>query len=177
MQDVKIVIVIVNYHAAQDCCLLMDSILLADHDEIEGIVCVDNSCDVKELSVLQQFQQKHSNQQIVVAANTENKGFGKAINEVFISSIIEGWSFKQILLINPDVQILDGALENLIQGVRSSIESGIWGGVTVDEHDEADGYHAWREPTLLREFAWSSLLAKFFTWDILVSSYQHIHQK
>ncbi len=174
-----LLIVIVNYFMADDCRRLIESILLARPASLLRIICVDNSCDLQQLEALKQLQQLESVQgksELVVYANTENKGFGAAINAVVTDQLATDTSIAKILLINPDVELQSDSLNRLIKGASSCVDAGIWGGVTVDAAGEPDGFHAWREPTLLRELAWAISVSKILPTNMLVSDYRRSQQ-
>ncbi len=143
---------------------------------VRRIVCVDNSCDISQFKQLKLLQNKIKNSRLLVQANSENKGFGAAINTVVNEQFTRDESLTKVLLINPDVELKFDSLDQLIHGATHFADAGIWGGVTVDSSEQADGFHAWREPTLLREIAWAMSLSKMFPFKVFVSDYRQKHK-
>jgi len=100
-----LLVVIVNYFMANDCCRLIESILSSKPMSVRRIVCVDNSCDINQFKQLKLLQNKIKNSQLLVQANSENKGFGAAINTVVNEQFTLDESLTKVLLINPDVEL------------------------------------------------------------------------
>lgn len=54
---------------------------------------------------------------------------------------------EYILLLNPDTEVLDGAIDKLMQFARQYNNNGIWGGITLNDDHTLDTQHAWSKPT------------------------------
>ncbi|MGH1426698.1 MAG: glycosyltransferase [Arenicella sp.] len=181
-QAQNLLIVIVNYFMADDCCRLIESIYEAQPHTLKRIVCVDNSCDQQQFTQLEQLKrslENRSNTDIVLDfnENSENKGFGAAINAAVEHQLTRDRLLERVLLINPDVELEKESIETLLDGASRCPEAGIWGGVTMNHFGEPDGFHAWREPTALREIAWCLGLSKFLPINALVGDYRREHKR
>ena len=179
----NVLMVIVNYYMADECTRLIQSIYSSSPRSLKQIVCVDNSCDELELAQLKKLQsnlQQHNASAndilLDVRHNSANIGFGAAINAVVEQQLTESPLLERVLLINPDVELNSDSIEKLIDGSLECSDAGVWGGVTLNNVDEADGFHAWREPTMMREIAWSLGLAKLFPIKDFVNDYSQQHR-
>ena len=101
--------------------------------------------------------------------NTENLGFGKAINHA-VKSFNSGF----LLLVNPDVILNKNTIKLLIEHANENSKQGVWGVITLNESLKQDYRHAWREPTLLRTFCWSFYLSKFISNNTTLDNYKNV---
>ena len=158
----SLIIVIVNYFTAQDCISLIEDILGESIPELQKIICVDNSCNEAELLLLKSI----NHEKLTLKVNNKNLGFGAAINKA-----VKGETFDSLLFINPDVKLAEHAIQHVLNAQNQKGMDGIWGGLTVDESGAPDFFHAWRFPSLLREFAWLTGLASIAKFPLLVNHY------
>ena len=148
-KKIKLNVVIINYHSSDQTIQLIDSILDTPLPNIDlNIVCADNSNNINEHKKLTTYKKTKFNFDIIF--NTENLGFGKAINQA-VKSFNSGF----LLLVNPDVILNKNTIKLLIEHANENSKQGVWGGITLNENLKQDYRHAWREPTLLRTFCWS----------------------
>ena len=54
---------------------------------------------------------------------------------------------EYILLLNPDTEVLDGAIDKLMLFASQNTQNGIWGGITLNDDHTLDTQHAWSKPT------------------------------
>ena len=97
--------VIVNYHTASFLPTLINQ-LQADLSVIQTIV-VDNSKEFSESAPL------GSPTHLKIIKNDENRGFGPAVN-MAVEHAVGDW----ILVVNPDVRLVDGCLDHLLRAAR-----------------------------------------------------------
>lgn len=141
----KLSVVIVNWNTGK---MLRDCVrsVLADRDVsgllgIEAIVVDNNSSDGSALAILQDFPS------VRVVANSENLGFARATNQGIRVS-----SGPFILLLNPDTEIIPGALPEMVRFMEVCPQAGAVGAMLLNP-DGSLQISAYPEPTLLRE-AW-----------------------
>ena len=164
---IKVTVVIVNYFCAdqtQELILFLLGIKSSLFDI--SIICSDNSNDNKQKVLLKKLSQ--STPRITLFFNNQNLGFGNAIN----AAVHDQTGFDYLLLINPDVTLKKGSIEQLIHATLSTKAAGIWGGITVTNDNQPDGRHAWREPTLIRSLVWSIGLKRSIKHDCLIDNYK-----
>lgn len=129
-------IVIVNWKVGNLVMRLLDSIYkFTNGINFEVFVIDNNSEDNSIQMVREKFPQVH------LIANKENLGFAKACNQGMKES---GGEF--VLLLNPDTEIFDNALERLVLWMRSRPEIGI-GGVKLLNSDRTLQASVRRFPT------------------------------
>jgi len=158
-------VVVINYFSAKKTLSLIESISKTQLRNISvSIVCADNSNNESEQHVLNAYKAEKP-EQLTLIFNSENLGFGKAINQAVAES-----SFDRLLLINPDVVLHKGALNHLLNASFDRPNEGIWGGVTIANNSQ-DFRHAWREPTLLQTFSWATGLKKLIKSPPFIDNY------
>lgn len=166
----KLVIVIVNYFTAD---LIADLIKQINAQTfIEGfnisIVCVDNSVDNNQSLALTKIRDA-SDIQVKLLFNSCNEGFGNAVNIGLQEQLFDFACF-----INPDVNLQPNTLSTLVSHAEKNAHQGIWGGLTIDQHLQADFRHAWQEPSLKNTFAWATGLRHYLASPKWQENYQHL---
>lgn len=73
----------------------------------------------------------------------ENLGFAGANNAA--AELATG---RYLLLLNPDTEVLDGAVDKLLAFAEANPDAGIWGGRTVFEDGRLNPTSCWARPTL-----------------------------
>ncbi|WP_170131936.1 glycosyltransferase [Arenicella xantha] len=164
-----LLVVIVNYFSANLIEKLVQQINTQDLDEgfNARVVCVDNSVNKDQRLALKKIKDTSSIRVNLIFSSC-NVGFGNAIN-----AGLHNQSFDFACFINPDVTLQPDTLSLLLDHASSNPHQGIWGGLTVDRHFQADYRHAWREPSLTNTFAWATGLKKFIRSPNWQNSYQH----
>ncbi|MCK5830861.1 MAG: glycosyltransferase family 2 protein [Methylococcales bacterium] len=150
----NLVILFVNYNCGQDIADNIEKINAMNFNSyhVEYIV-VDNCSKDNSISFIRNL--KLDNIKIIIS--NENIGFGRACN-LGLTNI----SCKYILLLNPDIQLFDNSINNLIDFADKNEEAGIYGGLTINDTGICDNMNAWREPSLLGLTYWAFFLTRLF---------------
>lgn len=166
----KFLIVIVNYFSADLVEKLIKQINAQPYAEDFSITiaCVDNSVDRGQYLALKKIKDASDNQ-MILTFNSCNKGFGNAIN-----AGLQGQSFDFACFINPDVTLQANTLPLLLSHASKNVHQGIWGGLTLNQHLQADFRHAWQEPSLKNTFAWATGLGHVIRSPHWQEDYQHL---
>ena len=146
--DVSIIIVSWNVlHFVKECLL---SISLDDGCNYE-IIVVDNASEDGTVEYLKQCWPD-----VVVIANDDNRGFASANNQGI--KIAQG---RHIVLLNPDTQVLDNAIDKLIDFMDSHLDVGIAGGKLLNP-DNTVQHSISNFPNPMRDFLYASGLTTIF---------------
>lgn len=159
-------VVIINYFFADLIFNLIEQIRNTCPDSVSlSITCADNSVDDSQREQLESYK-KQIYPELELSFNQNNLGFGRAINNA-----LKNASFDHVLLINPDVTLLDNSIENLLKAALSSPKHGIWGGITLSDNHQPDLRHAWRSPSLLRTVSWAFGIKKIIKRPAFIDNY------
>ncbi len=145
----RVCIVFVSYNCGGDIVSLITRLkqrAIAGYD-IEYVVVDNASADDSVLQL-----QTIVGPDVTLVPSTENLGFGRGCNLGFEHC----QDADLVLLMNPDVEVFDDSVENLLRCSQQHPQAGIWGGVTLDHDRRPDGANAWREPTLMHSLAWAT---------------------
>ena len=165
---ISILVVVVNYfsHKLVDS-LLNDLARQAQSREITlKVVCADNSSNEREHNALVKIQQENS-LEFDLLRQTDNVGFGRAVNDAS-----KGRQFDFLWLINPDIDLFENTLDELIKPIIE-FENGIVGGLTISKNFKPDYRHAWHEPTLINTIGWAFGIKKISANPLWHDSYRH----
>ncbi len=111
--DLSIIIVSWNVRALLEKCLFS---VFKNQSDFEVLVVDNASTDASAEMVKEKFPQ------VKLIANQENRGFAAANNQA-----IKQASGDFILLLNPDTEILDNALEKMVEFMKAHPDAGIAG--------------------------------------------------
>ncbi|WP_170272559.1 glycosyltransferase family 2 protein [Litorivicinus lipolyticus] len=89
---------------------------------------------------------------VVLIESPQNLGFGRGCNLAFEHT----QHCDRVLLMNPDIELFDDSVEQLLACAERVPAAGIWGGVTLGQDRLPDGANAWREPRLWHSLAWAT---------------------
>lgn len=160
--DVTLGVVIINYFSAEQV-IEQVAALFAEKEVALDIVCLDNSCCDQQFSELSQLE----SQGVVLIQSDRNLGFGAGVNQA-VTALSD---VDYVCVINPDVELVSGALLRLIEHAEMHNHEGLWGGLVVDADGKPDNRSAWREPTILRALGWALLLHRFDRSGFFSESY------
>lgn len=102
---------------------------------------------------------------IRLIALTENIGFGRANNLAATHARSEF-----LLLLNPDTEVLEGAVDRLLAFAHSTPQAMIWGGRTVFADGRLNPSSCWRRMTLWSLFCSTTGLARLFSGSRVFNS-------
>jgi GT2 family glycosyltransferase len=149
--DVSILIVSYNTKAMTLACL--DSVLAETRDIAFEIIVVDNASTDGSADALVAYAAQHP--QVTAIALTDNAGFAGGNN------IAAGYANgRQLLLLNPDTLVIEGAINRLVAVATEHPKAGIWGGKTILADGRVDGSCAWRHMTLWGVFCRTTGMAE-----------------
>lgn len=114
----KLSIIIVNYNDRENTLKLLSSIDKNMHLRELEIILIDNASVDGSVEAI-----KTTRQDIKVIANTVNVGFPKAVNQGIKAS-----SGDYVLLLNPDIEIKDSAIDKLVAFLDEHQDVGAAGG-------------------------------------------------
>lgn len=116
------------------------------------VVVLDNmSADGSADAIAEAFPQ------VELIRSEENLGFARANNAVAEKAVTE-W----LLLLNPDTECHEGAVDNLVRFARETPEAGIWGGRTVFPDGSLNMASCWNRITLWSLFSRAVGLSTLF---------------
>lgn len=114
----KLLIALVNYNTTDLLLTCLTSLVNQNIPVEYQIVVVDNhSSDGGVERLQQQFPQ------ITVIANPDNRGYAKAVNQA-----LQQVQSEYILLLNPDIEVIPGAIETMLNFLDSQEDVGIVAG-------------------------------------------------
>jgi GT2 family glycosyltransferase len=118
-------IIIVNYNAKQDLLRCLRSLEAVSGELALEVIVVDNgssdgSCDVAEV--------QHPHFRFLRVG--KNIGFAAGCNRGLVEA-----KGRQVMLLNPDTEVLSGALSNLVSALNANPRWGIVGPLMVDGKD------------------------------------------
>lgn len=148
----ELTIIVVSYNTKDITLTCLDSIYRETTKTTFDVVVVDNdSKDGSAEAIAQKFPQAK------LIASKINHGFGKANNIA-----AEGITTPYILLLNPDTEVLDGAIDKLVDFAHENPSNGIYGGQTYDEHGDLNANSVYQRMTLWNQFCRASGLTGIF---------------
>ena len=148
---VDLSIIIVNWNTKEYLLHCIDSILQKKGSIPMEIIVIDNgSRDRSGEEVKRQFPG------LRLIENGRNLGFAKAVNQGLRVS-----SGRYLLLLNPDTQLREGAIENLVSFMESHVEAGV-AGAQLLKGDGSKQNSIANFPSLTTELLNKNLLRRLF---------------
>ncbi len=148
---VDLSVIIVNWNTKEYLFHCIDSILQKKGSIRTEIIVIDNgSRDRSGEEVKRQFPGIH------LIENGRNLGFAKAVNQGLRVS-----SGRYLLLLNPDTQVREGAIENLVSFMESHAEAGVAGAQLLNGDGSKQNSIA-NFPSLTTELLNKNLLRRLF---------------
>lgn len=141
-QAVDLTVIVVSYNTRALTLRALETLFEATHDTSFRCVVYDNaSADGSASAIAEAFPQ------VELIAAEENIGFAAANNVV-----AERVTTPYILLLNPDTEVFDGAVDRLMSFARTQPQAGIWGGRTVFPDGSLNIASCWNRITLWSVF-------------------------
>ncbi len=145
-------IIIINWNSAAYLRTCLVSIATHTEEITFEVIVVDNaSHDGCEKLLREEFPEVHFVQ------SHENLGFGRANNLAFRYS-----SGKILLFLNPDTEILDGAIQKMVAFLRSDYHAGAVGAVLLNTDGTVQSSCVQAFPTITNQVLDSELLRGLF---------------
>ncbi|RVU83801.1 glycosyltransferase family 2 protein [Leucothrix sargassi] len=115
-------IVLVSYNTAEYTVRAIQSVFEQTKDTDVNLIVVDNASSDNSVALI-----KQTFPQVDVIETGQNLGFAGGVNVGAKAGTAE-----YVLLLNPDTVILDGAIDKLVAFAKENTQSGVWGGVTLN---------------------------------------------
>ena len=149
-------VVVVNFNSGPDLCNCLASLGRTFANRDWEAVVVDNASSDDSLDLL------HPNPMIRIHQNTSNVGFAAAVNQAL--SLI---SSQNVLLINPDCEVKQGAVARLEQELMEHPECALVGPCVIDPDGTVQGSARGDPDMLTGLFGRSTLLMRLFPSSVL----------
>lgn len=148
----EVTVIMISYNT-RDLTLAALRTLYETTQETEmRVVALDNaSADGSADAIAEAFPQAE------LIRSEENLGFARANNVV-----AEGADSEYLLLLNPDTECHEGAVDNLMRFARETPQAGIWGGRTVFPDGSLNAASCWNRITLWSAFCLATGLTAAF---------------
>ena len=119
----KVDIILVSYNTAEYTIRAIESVFEQTKQTDVNLIVVDNaSSDDSVARIRQTFPD------VEMIETGANLGFAGGVNVG-----AKAGNAEYVLLLNPDTVILDGAIDKLVSFAKQHPQSGIWGGVTLND--------------------------------------------
>ena len=152
MADVDVSVVIVSYNTAALTERCIDSLMTEVRDATFEVIVLDNaSSDGSSERIRTRFPG------VRLMTSPTNVGFARGVN--LAASVANG---EFLLLLNPDTEVLGGAVQSLVAFARAHPRHGIYGGRTFAPDGSVDPRSCWGRPTLWSFFCFASGLRTAF---------------
>jgi GT2 family glycosyltransferase len=146
MADPRLTVIIVSYNTRDLTLAALRTLYAETHETDFGVTVLDNaSTDGSADAIVDAFAQ------VNLIRSAENLGFARANNDV-----AEVTRSEWILLLNPDTEVLDGAVDKLMRFAEANPDYAIYGGRTVFADGRLNPGSVWGRITL-----WSAFCAAF----------------
>jgi GT2 family glycosyltransferase len=150
----KLSIIIVTYNSEKLIGPCLDSILKTTANLDSEIIIIDNNSQDGTVNLVKtQFPQ------VRLTENKENVGFARAVNQGV--KLAQG---KFILLLNPDMRVLDKAILDSLEFLENDKKIGIVGGQLLYHETLKIQASFGKFPSLFTEFLYAFGLHKIFPW-------------
>lgn len=157
---IELSIILVNWNGEDVLSKAVESIVSFPPSVEYEVVVIDNAStdDSIELLVSSDFGKLLiSRGRLRILKNTENRGFGAANNQGFAAT-----DSPLVLLLNPDAELTQGAIDRLIQVVKSKPNIGV-AGPRILNPDGSLQISVWRNPPA----AWDIVLSNLKLYAVL----------
>ncbi|MEI4233976.1 glycosyltransferase family 2 protein [Roseovarius sp. D22-M7] len=144
-------VIVVSYNTRDMTLACLASVYAQTTGAFEVVVVDNASIDGSAEAIAAQFPQAR------LIAESVNHGFAAA-HHVAVPQCRAPW----LVLLNPDTEVLDGALDKLMAFRRRRPEAGIWGGRTVFADGRLNPASCWRRQTPWSLFCRAAGLAVIF---------------
>lgn len=139
---VELSVIVISYNTRQLTLKAIETLIENTATEFEVIV-LDNASDDGSADAIE-----HRFPEIQLIQSKENLGFAQANNIAAIEA-----KGKYLLLLNPDTEVLPGAIDELLRFAIENPGARIWGGSTVFSDSSPNPTSCWQQPTV-----WSLLM-------------------
>ncbi|MGV6810563.1 MAG: glycosyltransferase family 2 protein [bacterium] len=128
-------IILISYNTAELTIKALNSIYNETKTTAFNIIVVDNASNDDSVT---QIKKHFPN--ITLIESSANLGFAKGVN--LAAKYVET---DYMLLINPDTQVLDNAIDTLVAFAQENPSHGIWGGITLNNDHSINSHNAWHD--------------------------------
>lgn len=161
--DVELTVIVVSFNTRKMTIECLRSVVEQTRITSYEIIVVDNnSHDDSCVAIRSEFPN------VTLIELAKNIGFARANN--LAAQKAQG---HQILLLNPDTVVLDGAIDRLISFAKRNPSSLIWGGRTVSADGLVDPTSVWRRMSLWSVFCNCFFLSRLAPNSAIFNSEQY----
>lgn len=128
MNELDLSIVIVNWKVADLVERLLDSIAAQASGITLEIFVVDNASGDDLVPRVERFRARNPHLPLELICNDKNLGFAKACNQAIRKS-----RGRYVVLLNPDTEVLDGALQKIVARLDQLDDVGVAGPMLLNE--------------------------------------------
>lgn len=139
VQSPKLSIIVISYNTREMTLKALDTAFAQTRDTPFEMIVIDNASTDGSAEAL---QEKYADKATVMCLD-ENLGFAAANN---LAAKEATGDF--LLLLNPDTEVLDGAIDKLVSFADAYPEAGIWGGRTLFADKSLNPTSCWSNMTL-----------------------------
>lgn len=152
-QQVDVSVVLVTYNAGEHVRACLEALLADGGPRLRyEVIALDNASSPPLVPMLREYLDEDR-----VVALPENVGFARACNEG-----VRRARGRYVMLLNPDAELLPGAVEALVRAADAEPRPGIVGGRIVTRTGENDPESCWGAPTLWSTFCFATGLSTAF---------------
>ena len=144
-------IIIVNWNTREYLLRCLKSVFGSENSPSWEVIVVDNGSQDGSGTEVKQFFPK-----IHLIANEQNLGFAKATNQGLTHA-----SGRYLLLLNPDTEVKQGAIDRFVHFIENHPDAGIAGGQLLNQDGSKQNSIA-NFPSLATELLNKTLLRRFF---------------
>lgn len=141
--DPLLTIIMVSYNTSDLTLAAIRTCLATTRETSFRLVVFDNASTDGSADAIAKAFPSETYPQVELVRSEENLGFAKANNVV-----AEQADTEFLLLLNPDTECHEGAVDNLIRFARETPDAGIWGGRTVFPDGRLNIASCWNKITL-----------------------------
>ncbi len=133
-----VAVIIVSYNSAEFIGTCLRSVIAQRRSVSQQIIVVDNKPGDGTAELIQR-----DFPEVTLVSPNANLGFAKGVNLGVRNSDAEF-----VLLLNPDTEILDHAVDEIVEFARKNPGHGLYGGRTLKPDGSLEPSSCWGEPTL-----------------------------
>lgn len=161
----KLSIIIITYNSEKLIGPCLDSVFKIAVGLDFEIIVIDNNSQDRSIWAVEYYSRENpeSGKKIKLIKNTENVGFARAVNQGI--KMAKG---EYILLMNPDMRILGGAIGLSLGFLQRAKKAGILGAQLLYPRTLKIQASFGRFPSLFTEFLYAFGLHKIFPWGRLI---------
>ena len=153
-----VAILIVTYNSAEQIEVCLRSAIRERQNVSQQIIVLDNNSTDETVAII-----RRDFPQVTLLTPGKNLGFAAGVNEAARHADAEF-----LLLLNPDTEVLDHAIDRVVEFARANPGHGLYGGRTLKPDGSLEPSSCWGLPTLWSYFTFASGLSTIFRHNPLL---------